>query len=114
MKVKTEVSGPPAGQLSDVWFLDRISEWARKEPDRFAFAVDHPDETKEYTYSDVYDHSSRIAAALSSSGVQPGDRVGILMDNSPHWVFIMLAVIRLGGIGVPLSVLLPAFSVRLP
>ena len=34
------------------------------------------------------------------------------MDNCPHWVFALLGVLRIGGVGVPLSTLLPAPSVR--
>ena len=114
MTTRTEVSGSAAEQLSDIWFLERIAEWARTEPDRFAFAVDRPDtvEEEEYTYADVMQRSGRIAAALHASGVRPGNRVGIEMDNSPHWVFVILGVLRLGGVGVPLSVLLPAASIR--
>ena len=114
MTTRTEISGSAAEQLSDIWFLERIAEWARTEPDRFAFAVDRPDtvEEEEYTYADVMERSGRIAAALHASGVRPGDRVGIEMDNSPHWVFVILGVLRLGGVGVPLSVLLPASSIR--
>ena len=110
--MRIEVSGEPAHQISDAWFLDRFDEWARKDPTRFAFAVDHPDHVDEYSYRDVSDQSHRIAASLSASGIGPGDRVGILMDNSPHWVFALLGVLRIGGIGVPLSTLLPASSVR--
>lgn len=114
MTIRTEISGPPAEQLPDLWFLERIAERARTEPDRFAFAVDHadPDKREEYSYADVMDRSGCIAASLTASGVGPGDRVGIQMDNSPQWVFIILAVLRMGGIGVPLSVLLPASSIR--
>lgn len=112
MTIRTEISGSAAEQLSDTWFLERIAEWATAEPDRFAFAVDHADTVEEYTYADVMEKSGRIAAALHASGVRPGDRVGIEMDNSPHWVFILLGALRLGGVGVPLSVLLPASSIR--
>ena len=115
MTIRTEISGPPAEQLSDLWFLERIAERARTEPNRFAFAVDHadPDKREEYSYADVMDRSGCIGAALTASGVGPGDRVGIQMDNSPQWVFIILAVLRMGGIGVPLSVVLPASCCRL-
>ncbi len=112
MNMRTEVSGAPSRELPDLWFLERLDEWARSDPGRFAFAVDHPDRTEEYTYRDVVDRSIHVATALAASGIEPGDRVGILMDNCPQWVFVGLGVIRQGAVGVPLSTLLPADSIR--
>ena len=112
MNIRTEISGEPARQLPDLWFLERFDAWVASDPGRFAFAVDHPDRTEEYTYREVADYSMRVAAALAGSGVRPGERVGILMANCPDWIFILMGVVRLGAIAVPLSTLLPADSVR--
>ena len=110
--MRIEVSGEPARQISDTWFLEKFDEWTQKDPTRFAFAVDHSDHVDEYTYREVFDCSQRIAASLTATGIRPGDRVGILMDNSPQWVFALLGALRVGAIGVPLSTLLPSSSVR--
>ena len=110
--MRTEVRGEPARPVPDLWFLDRFDEWAASEPGRFAFAVDRSETVEEYTYGDVRDRSRRVAAALARTGIGAGDRIGILMDNSPYWVFALLGVLRIGAIGVPLSTLLPAASVR--
>ena len=112
MSFRTEVSGPPVQAGSDLPFLERIYEWVEREPDRFAYAVDHPDHVENYTYRDVWERSGRIAASLNASGLVAGARVGILMDNSPGWVFALLGTLRLGGICVPLSPLLPVPSIR--
>ena len=112
MSMRTEVSGEAARSISELWFLEQLDRWAASEPDRFAFAVDHVDRVEEYSYHDVVRESHRVAGALHGAGVRPGDRVGILMENSPHWVFALLGILRSGGIGVPLSTLLPADSVR--
>ena len=62
MQVLTEVSGPP---LTDVappgWIFERIAEWAKRFPDRFAFAVDHGGRVEEYRYVEVLDQSAGIA-----------------------------------------------------
>ena len=112
MTMRTEVSGEPAFPISDTWFLEKFDEWTQKEPTRFAFAVDHTDRVEEYSYREVSEQSHRIAASLAATGIGAGSRVGILMDNSPQWVFALLGVLRIGGVGVPLSTLLPASSVR--
>ena len=112
MNFRTEVSGPPVAPIPDDWFLDRFFELAEKDPARFALAMDHSDRVEEYSYREVAEISGRLAAALAASGVGPGDRVGILMSNSPQWVFVLLATLRMGAVVVPLSTLLPAPAVR--
>ena len=112
MTARTEVVGEPARPIPDTWFLEKLDDWAEKDPARFAFAVDHSGGVEEYSYREVVEQSRRVAASLVASGIVAGDRVGILMDNCPHWVFALLGVLRIGGVGVPLSTLLPASSVR--
>ncbi len=108
MQFLTEVAGPP---LRDVpapsWIFDRIEEWARRSPGRFAFAIDNQTSVQEYRYSDVLEQSAIIAELLQSRGIQPGDRIGILMENIPQWVFILLGAMRFGAITVPLATTLP-------
>jgi long-chain acyl-CoA synthetase len=113
MKFLTEVSGPPITEdLSSSWIFDRIEEWALRFPDRFAFAVDHQDRVEEYKYADVVNQSEWIALGLAANGIQPGDRVGILMENIPQWVFALLGAMRLGAITVPLATTLPEDALR--
>src|SRR5439155_5625737 len=99
MSLLAEVSGAPATDgLPPAWIFDRIEEWARRFPDRFALALDHQDKVEEHGYRDVLDHADAVAKVLEESGVQRGDRVGILMENIPQWVFVLLGTMRVGGI----------------
>ena len=43
------------------------------------------------------------AATLIDQGVQPGDRVALLADNSPAWAIANLAILNAGAAVVPLS-----------
>ena len=52
--------------------------------------------------------SGRIAAALALAGVGAGDRVGLQLEPSTSLVAAVLAVLRLGGIVVPLDPAYPA------
>lgn len=114
MKFRTEVSGPAATAAPPAgWILDRVREWAARSADRVALAVDHPGRVEEYSYGDVLRRTEQIASSLAASGIRPGDRVGILMENTPQWVFVFLGILRLGGISVPLATLLNESSVRL-
>ena len=68
--------------------------------DRLAVIYDSPvtDTVARYTYSDLRDQVSALAAVIRSLGVGKGDRVVIYMPMVPEAVFAMLACARLGAI----------------
>jgi long-chain acyl-CoA synthetase len=113
MNVLSEISGPTIdNSVSGRWIFERIEDWAAREPSRCAFVLDHTDGVQQYSYADVLHNTNRIAAGLQSNGVCRGDRVGILMENVPHWVFALLGIVRMGGIAVPLAPALPDAAVK--
>ena len=57
----------------------------------------------QYTYGQLRAASARVAAALLRSGVQPGNRVGLLGNNSLFWVAAYLAAFKLGAVAVPFA-----------
>src|SRR5262249_41407928 len=80
---------------------------------QFAFAADHQDRVDEYRFADVLAQSNAIAAELGRLGIKGGDRVGILMENIPQWVFVLLGSMRIGAVTVPLATTLPENSLDL-
>ena len=46
---------------------------------------------------------ARLAGALAEHGIQPGDRVGLLLYNTPAFVLAYFAVLSLGAVVVPLN-----------
>lgn len=52
------------------------------------------------TYRQLYDLVENFAAALYSLGVRQGDRVAIMLPNSPQVVIAYYAVLRLGAVTV--------------
>ena len=114
MSFRTEASGLPIRDLPAAgWFFEQLQKNAKQFPDRVAFSVDHPDRKEEYTYRDVIEQMGRTAAGLAAAGIRPGDRVGILMENRPQWVFALLGTLRLGAVAVPLATMLSENSLRL-
>src|SRR5688572_26509889 len=103
-----EVSGPP---LTDVppstWIFDRIEEWAKRAPERFAFALDQQDTVREHRYAEVLKQGDTVSAFLASRGIHQGERIAILMENVPQWVFVLLGAMRSGIITVPFATTLP-------
>ena len=69
--------------------------------------VGEPGETRDLTYRDLYREVCRFANALTSLGVERGDRVAIYMGMVPELPVAMLACSR---IGAPHSVVFGGFS----
>lgn len=80
---------------------DWLSHRATASPDSTAL-VSH-DSTVMNTYADLDEAVEAIAARLSTLGVEPGDHVGLLVSNSPAAVRLIHAIMRIGGVVVPLS-----------
>ena len=59
-----------------------------------------------YTYKELDDMSSHLAAHLAASGVAKQDRVAILLRNCIEYVVTDLAIIKLGAVKVPLNEML--------
>jgi propionyl-CoA synthetase len=78
--------------------LDRHVEAG--DGDRVALIHDSPvtGTTTRFTYAELLDLTARVAGALRSLGVEPGDRVVIYLPMVPEAVVAMLACARLGAV----------------
>jgi len=79
-----------------------LLDTAEKHGDRIAVKLD--DLALNYTV--IAEGSARIAGLLHEKGFQPGDRVGLMLPNVPFFPPIYYAILRAGGIVVPMNVLL--------
>ncbi|HEY81945.1 MAG TPA: long-chain fatty acid--CoA ligase [Dehalococcoidia bacterium] len=59
---------------------------------------------RKLSYAELDEASNKVAGALLGMGVEKGDRVAMLMSNSPEFVIIYFGIIKAGGIAVPLDV----------
>src|ERR1700754_4264356 len=57
-------------------------------------------------YAVLNEGATRIAGLLKDKGVQPGDRVGIMLPHVPYFAVVYYGVLRAGGVVVPMNVLL--------
>jgi benzoate-CoA ligase family protein len=62
----------------------------------------------EVSYADLYDQVCRTAAGLRAVGLRPEQRLLMVMADSPHFVVVYLAAMRVGAIPVPVSTMLHA------
>src|ERR1700760_4745294 len=58
------------------------------------------------SYGGLDDLTAQLAGLLRAHGVEPGDRVGIMLPNVPQFAVAYYGVLRAGGIVVPMNMLL--------
>lgn len=83
--------------------VGRFAEVVASEPDATAVV----DGVRTISYRQLADLSSLLARRLSESGAVPGDIVALASDRSIEWVVGMMAVLRIGGVYLPLPPDLP-------
>jgi long-chain acyl-CoA synthetase len=80
-------------------------------------AQNHPDRTaciyykQQLSYRQLSDEARRVAATLVRFGVRPGDRVGILLPNTPEFLAVLNGTWMAGAIAVAISPLMVAEEV---
>ncbi|MBI2296211.1 MAG: long-chain fatty acid--CoA ligase [Betaproteobacteria bacterium] len=57
---------------------------------------------RDYTWAQINHQVARWQAALEKDGLKPGDRVAVMLRNSPEWVAYDQAALGLGLVVVPL------------
>ena len=62
----------------------------------------------DYTYAELLDRVRGAAAGLRGLGLEPEQRVLMVMTDSPDFVTLYLAAMRIGAIPVPVSTMLHA------
>jgi acetyl-CoA synthetase len=86
--------------------VDACDKWAEREPDRLALTfIDESGTAQDHSFGDLRDLSNQLANLLAWHGIGRGDRVGILLPQSPETAFGHIAVHKLGAISIPLFVL---------
>ncbi len=81
---------------------DLLSRSAALRPARVAVKVDD----SELLYATLDEAAARAAELLRAKGVQPGDRVGIMLPNVAYFPICYYGALRAGASVVPMNVLL--------
>ncbi|WZH52462.1 MAG: AMP-binding protein [Nocardioides alkalitolerans] len=76
-----------------------IAHWAQRRPEEPAVRDDDGD----LTWRGLRDAAGAEAAHLARLGVEPGDRVGVVMANSRAFCVAVLGTVAAGGIVVPMN-----------
>jgi acyl-CoA synthetase (AMP-forming)/AMP-acid ligase II len=81
---------------------DLLIDGARRHPDRPALVWVDRDRT--LTYAEATQQMERMAGALASLGVEPGDRVGVFAHNGMDYLLAMFGAWRLGAVAALVNV----------
>src|SRR3990167_2457152 len=54
---------------------------------------------KNYSFLDLWRLSNRLGNALKELGVEPENRVLLILEDSPEWVAAWLAAMKIGAVG---------------
>ena len=91
--------------MTDAVTLDGLfRERVRRTPDLVAYKAYNEQHRnwRDYSWAQINRQVARWQAALEKDGLQPGDRVGVMLRNSPEWVMFDQAALGLGLVVVPL------------
>jgi benzoate-CoA ligase family protein len=86
--------------------MNAVSLFDRLYPPQRAARVAVLYEHRQITYEEMRAATVQTAEALHALGISEGDRVGILLNDSPEFIASFVAVISLGAIAVPINLAL--------
>ena len=78
-----------------------IERWAASLPDAVALHF----EGEAITYKQLNLRANRVANGLQGLGVEKGDRVAIMLPNTPEFVYALVGTLKLGAVAVPFNTL---------
>src|SRR5215216_7462048 len=90
--------------MSELHTLRSLVDALSEHGDQPAVLALHKESIERWSYAELADHVRLLARGLSETGVEHGNHVALLAANRPEWIAACLAVIRAGGVVVPLDV----------
>ena len=76
--------------------------FGKNNPNRFVMKHKVDKEWVGIKYSQLKEETETFALGLASLGVKRGDKVSIISENRPEWVYCDMAILGLGAVDVPL------------
>jgi long-chain acyl-CoA synthetase len=87
---------------------ENVARGSRLFPDKPALIF----ESMSFTYKQLNGAANRVANGLRRLGINPGDRVALMLPNIPEFVFCYLGILKAGSIAVSLNVMLKCDEVK--
>ncbi len=58
---------------------------------------------EEFTFRFLDESANRLASGLQTLGVVKGDKIAIMLDNCPEYLFLIFGLLKIGAIEVPIN-----------
>ena len=87
---------------------ENLAATTAAHPDTIALKCDD----LEYSYAAFDEVTAKFATHLASIGVEPGDRVGVMLPNVPAFAIVFYGILRRGAVAVPMNPLLKSREVE--
>lgn len=87
--------------------IEYFYDWEKDSTQRIFLRQPYGSTWKTLTYAEAGNEARRIAAALHTLGLRPGDHIGIFSKNCYHWILADLAIMMGGFVSVPFYASLP-------
>lgn len=104
-----------SARREDISFMtvdELIEKSVKKSPDKTAIRHKVAGSWQAITYRQMWSQVERISRGLCRWGVHKGDRVALIGSTSPAWIDSYLAIMRSGGVVVPVDKELKAGELR--
>lgn len=92
---------PPAQSNIAHWICDRFADERPDDPAVVEYRAASGSRT--WTYSQLYELSTKLSGAMTEMGIQPLDRVAVSLPQGALSVAIHLGALRIGAIVVPIA-----------
>jgi long-chain acyl-CoA synthetase len=78
-----------------------LDQTAKKYPDAICAKLDE----RQLSYAEVASAAKRVANMLKAKGVKRGEKVAMMIPNTPHFPIIYYGILQAGAVVVPVNVL---------
>lgn len=95
------VQGPTEPELLDITLGELLSFQSLQYGDHECLVF--PWTGSRWTYADLDEETDRVARGLLTTGIQKGDRIGIMAGNCEQYISVFFAAARIGAILVVLN-----------
>ncbi|MGK7940310.1 MAG: amino acid adenylation domain-containing protein [Crocosphaera sp.] len=98
-KILNEWNDTQSNYIQDKWIHQLFEEQVEKTPDAIAVIFDD----EQLTYRELDQKANQLANYLQRLEVLPGDFIGLFLEPSPARIIGLLAILKAGGIYLPLD-----------
>ncbi|MEV5346972.1 long-chain-fatty-acid--CoA ligase [Streptomyces achromogenes] len=84
-----------------------LADTAAQRPDHSALVY----ESEHFTYGWLWEQARRYASVLQANGVRPGDRVAMLLVDTPQFPVVYFGVLAVGAVAIPMNVMATASEI---